>query len=116
MTNMALKLYLYSLTFTSLSSFGLGFFVLYKNPKNLVNQTWFLSCCAVGTWSTFFCLSMFTENTEKALSYIKILTVAASFIPVFLTHFCIVITNPTKKYTPLLIVGYANCLLLTCSA
>ncbi len=100
--------YIYSSSFTAVFSILLGFFVLFKNSKNLVNQTWFLTTASIAGWSGFLCLAYTSNNISNALFYSKISQVSAAFIPVFMTHFTLALTqNPQRKF---LILGYLNCI------
>ena len=105
--------YFYSQLFNCLFSMSLGLFVLYKSPNKLANRTWCFSTLAVGVWSLFFALTISENTHDQALLYNKICNIAAAYIPVFLTHFCLAITEQRSSKNLLLKLGYINCFVIT---
>ena len=101
-----MRIYFASMLVTVVSSFLLGSFVLYKNPKSRVNQMWFLTSLSVCTWSFFIALIISASSETKALAYGKLLNFAASMIPVFFMHFCIAISHLSGRKNPILKYGY----------
>ena len=111
---MPLKLYFYSLLVTTVFSFCLGAFVLYKKPSCLVNQTWFLTSLAVSNWSFFLSRNIFAVNFAESLLSAKLCNISAAYIPVFFTHFCIALTNHSSRSRKfVLTIGYINTFVIT---
>lgn len=82
-----MRLYFYSLSFTSIFSFCLACFVLYKKPKALESKLWFLMSMGVSAWSFFVSQSFIAGDYKQALFFSRLCNIAASFIPIFFTHF-----------------------------
>lgn len=100
-----MTLYHISLTVIFLTTFGLGTFVLLKNPRSRINITWFFMSLCVAIWS----LGMFytlDPNSTTSLFSARWSNYFASLIPLFFTHFCLAFVGLKGRQSKPLIVGY----------
>lgn len=93
-------------TLTTISSIGHGIFVLYKNPRSRINVVWALFSTAVAVWAWFVLAAMFDPVDDRALLAARISQYAASFIPVFFTHFCLALLGQPARRNGALWIGY----------
>ena len=70
-----------------LTSSLLALFVLFKNPKTVVNQLWSAWCFSVAFWAFFYFLWLIQNDSVLAEFYVRTLMIGASFIPSIFTHF-----------------------------
>lgn len=70
-----------------ISSFGLGIFSIFKNPKSFTVQMWFIMSMFIGFWSFTFLLMLLSKTESEGVLYSKLLHVGAAFIPIFFCHF-----------------------------
>jgi len=93
--------------FTTLLGIAQGFFVLYKNPRSRINVTWSLMCFMVAAWAAGSGLYFFEPvDDQKALFLCRTALYAASFIPVFFTHFCLALLNKPLRESRVGVAGY----------
>jgi len=92
-----MNFFAWSSIITSFLAFAVGFLVLYKNRRRLLNITWFLTSVSIGVWS----FSLFKVVTSKvyisALAWQHILDISAIFLPIFFFHFTLVLLKFNKK-------------------
>jgi len=75
-----------------------GLIVLYKDRKNIVNQTLFLLTFAVALWSlSYWRWLAIYDNGANALFWSRILSVGSTFIPVFYLHWILSLLDLNKK-------------------
>ncbi|MFH1386005.1 MAG: histidine kinase N-terminal 7TM domain-containing protein, partial [Patescibacteria group bacterium] len=90
-------------------SLGLGFLVLAKDRKKLVNQLYFLFAISIAVWaiSYFFWMMQFSDR-ELALFWARALTFGSIFMPIFHLHWVAVCLNKVKKSKYLIWYLYAQ--------
>jgi len=95
-----------SAIFTSILSFFLGAFSLYKSRKSIVNRIFFLLSFCVSIW-TFGLSKMVSANEElSALFWVKYLHIGVFLIPSIFFHFICALLNIQDKQKYLIKVGY----------
>ena len=72
---------------TAFFALVLGVFTIFRNPRSPINRTWFSLSLAVALWTIMYAVASSAPNGEQALNYLRILYVAASFIPALFFHF-----------------------------
>ncbi len=107
-----MKVYIYSLLFTSLSSVILGLFTIYKNSQSKPARLWALACFCCSGWSLFSALTYGAHDPQSAVLYSKLLNVFAAYMCVLVAHFCKEITE-SKITNNLFKIGYLNAVLIT---
>ncbi|RMF92534.1 MAG: GAF domain-containing protein [Candidatus Schekmanbacteria bacterium] len=90
-------------TFFTLAS---GFFVYWKNRKNIANLLWLLLCLATSLWQFGRFSISIAENSAQALYWCRIIYAGAIFIPVFSIHFILAFINKVHKRRYVLISVY----------
>jgi len=78
--------------------FVLGFFVLSKNIKSRLNFTFFLHAITITVW-LFGTFMMFLnkDNIESAIFWDRFVYLGVVFIPAFMYHFCLALTDRKKN-------------------
>ena len=79
----------FSSIFTSILSFGLAFFVIYKNYKSTLNRSWFFVSFLMGVWSLGLWGVVISNTYIEALFFQYILDLSAIFIPLSFFKFSI---------------------------
>ncbi|MFA6475870.1 MAG: ATP-binding protein [Candidatus Paceibacterota bacterium] len=79
--------------------FGLGIFVLLKNTNSRLNVTFFLHAIAISFW-LFATFMMFLNkgNIDQIVFWDRMVYVGVVFIPTFMYHFCLALTNRPKNF------------------
>src|SRR3989344_956537 len=73
---------------TALLALVLGVFTIFRNPRSPINRTWFSLSLAVALWTTMYVLIIsVAKNDQQAFDYLRVLYIAASFIPALFFHF-----------------------------
>ncbi|MFA6526408.1 MAG: ATP-binding protein [Candidatus Buchananbacteria bacterium] len=75
--------------FNALVSVFLGLFILWRNHKSKINQTFALFCLGVALWSFPYILWPFANTAGDALRDFRLSYIGACFIPVFYFHFVV---------------------------
>lgn len=103
--------YIYSAVINCLLSLVLGIFVFVKNPSKKINQIFLLFSLSLSLWS-FSYVNWLTSSTQtEALTWTRLLTLFSTFIPVFLLHWSLLITQRQTK-NKVLILGYVITLVI----
>jgi len=93
---------------TAVISFGLGLFVLFKNPKSTVNRVWFVLSCSVAIWS--FGIFSLHNSPDKihALFWIRFMYCGAIFVPSSFLHLIFSASEITRyaRYRKIIIITY----------
>src|SRR3989338_2124576 len=81
---------------------GLGTFVLFKNWRSRLHQTWFLVCLSAFTWLCAYAI-MYSQNSSKdlALLYARIGYTGVTFIPIAFYHFTYCMTRENVRRSQL---------------
>ncbi len=95
-----------------ISSWATGLFVLVKDHKKRMNQTFFLSSLAIGLWAFGFLMIIYAPNPEKALFWQKIWGLGGNTCTFFFLHFCTLFLPQKKIPKWLLPTAYALSILL----
>jgi len=98
----------------AIASTLLGFFVVVKGRKNIVNKTFTFFCFSVALWSYGYYLWQISDNAVSALFWSRFLMVGAIFIFISYFHFVLVFLNKIKKRKKLLIFGYIAAIIFLC--
>ncbi len=88
------------------TSFGLGLFVLCKNPAKSVNRTYFLFNLSITLWSAAYIFWPLSHTKEAALFWFQLLHYGAAFIPATYYHFVLALTNKAAEGRRSLRLGY----------
>ncbi len=83
---MMLHPYQWSLSLTALTSGALGLFMLWQNPKAIINVTWCAMNVAVAMWAIGTCVGGFTFNERTAILWWNIAAYGALLIPICYAH------------------------------
>jgi signal transduction histidine kinase len=84
----------------------LGFFALFKNRKNIVNQTYFYFAFCVGIWSLGYIFWPLAKTRDAALNSFRILHLGAVYITVCYYHFICALTGKIRENKKVIILGY----------
>lgn len=98
--------YSFSAFINAILSFLLGFFVLSRNIKGRVNQTFALFSFSIGIWSLFYIMWPLSEDKESALIWFRLLHIGSIFISITFLHFVTAWLGTTKKNRLIIIIGY----------
>lgn len=90
--------YGYSALAASIITLFIGFYVLYKNPRNSTNLLFLLINIPVSVWCFSSYIFSVIDNQGIALFWNKVAYFCGSFIPVFFLHFISNITGLKKKH------------------
>lgn len=95
-----MSLFASSSLITSVLSFSLALFVIYKNKKSSLNRSWFLVSFFMGIWSFALWGVVSATAYRQALLFQYLLDVSAIFIPIFYFKFTITLLKlkERKKY------------------
>ncbi|MFA5069337.1 MAG: ATP-binding protein [Candidatus Omnitrophota bacterium] len=107
-----MSIYVFSAALTFLTSLLLGFFVFIKNPKSLINRTWFLLSGSIAFWSFFLAFMFASKNAESGLFYSKMLQIGAIIIPASCLHFIVSLLHVNRQERFAVVASYLFCLLL----
>ncbi|MBN1462098.1 MAG: hypothetical protein JW922_00290, partial [Paludibacteraceae bacterium] len=72
---------------TGITSFAMGVFVYFKNPKNKVNRLWSLFTFSVAIWGFGAFKIGITKQPDQALIWWKVAHIGVILIPVLFIHF-----------------------------
>jgi len=75
----------------------LGVFIYFKNPKQILNQTFAVVGILIGVWSFFPFLTYIAVSDEKALFLGRLAYIAAFFTPPAFFHFAFVMIGIDKR-------------------
>lgn len=101
-----MNLYVLSSLVTAWSSLFLGAFVLFRNPKKMVNRTFSLWTFCVFIWATGYWKLIVVPDEKEALFWVRVAHVGAIFIPVLFVHIVCTLLNLPKKKQRLLWGAY----------
>lgn len=102
-----LGVYTWSVLITGVFFTGFGFFVYFKNKKELSNKLFGLLSLAFAIWCyAWFALLLVKENIMWAIFWAKILNFGATLIPIFFLHWVLKVLDLNKKRKYLIMVGY----------
>ena len=79
---------------SSIFVFTLGFFVFFKNSRSMVNLTFFFHALSITVW-LFGTFMMFLNkgSMTEVIFWDRFIYIGVVFIPAFMYHFCLAITN-----------------------
>lgn len=87
-----------SLSFTSITSFLIGLFVLYKSKDNQIKRIFYLYSFSISLWSFWEILLVSAKNSQQALFYGHIMNFFIAFIPVLFIHLVMLLLEIKKKF------------------
>ena len=92
----------------------IGFFVLYKNPKEIASRIFFLLMVALTIWLVGELLMHASTDEDTALTWGKISNVGFILIPIFLLHFTLIYPKPVlaEKNRKLVVLMYIPVILI----
>jgi len=92
--------YALSALINGISSTIFGFLIFSKNPKLLSNKLFGLMNLFISIWSYSYFFWQLSNNYEMAFSWVRTLTIALIFIPIFHLHWTLVLLNKhiIRKY------------------
>lgn len=97
---------------TIIFSLSLGIYTIFRNPKSLVHRLWFFTSLAVAVWGIGWLLTTLTDKADLVKSYLVIVYLGATLIPILFLHFITKFLIINKK--KLLIIGYFGAFILLC--
>ncbi|MCM8782591.1 MAG: GAF domain-containing protein, partial [Candidatus Omnitrophica bacterium] len=109
---MTFNYYTISSILGAFTSLFIGFFVYFKNKKNLINITWLLLSLSVAVWSLGYSILISTTNKEVAILSRKFMDSGAIFIPSFWINFVFSFLGIVKEKKGKLIISYLLSLIL----
>src|SRR3989338_968492 len=91
---------------------GLGTFVLFKNWRSRLHQTWFLVCLSAFTWLCAYAI-MYLQDSSKTLALLcaRIGYTGVTFIPIAFYHFALCVAKEAIRRRQL-VAYYAVSLVL----
>ncbi len=90
----------------SLTASLFGYVVFRRNPKRLVNKTFGLINVGIAIWSLSYFFWQIQSDADLALLWVRLLSIGSTLIPIFYLNWILALIEQTKKYKPLLIIGY----------
>jgi signal transduction histidine kinase len=90
-----------------------GFAGFIKNPKAVINKIFFLMNLSVVLWSFSYLFWISSNSLDYILFWVKSLSIAATFIPIFFLHWIIDLLKIKKGKKIILGIGYALTLIFT---
>lgn len=90
----------------------LGLFVYYRNPKNIINQTYALFNLSVFFWAVGYIFWPISSDKPTTLYWFRILHMGAIFIPITFFHFTVSFLSVNRKF--LVRIGYILGLFFLC--
>lgn len=85
-----------------------GFFVYFKDRKNLQNKTFLLTNVGVAIWSFSYCIWLLASNEKSALFWSRALNFGATLIPIFYLHWIFSFLGIASKKKKIIIFGYVT--------
>ena len=101
-----MNFYAVSALVNTATSVVLGFLILFANPRNRVNQLFFLFASALTVWSFAYFLWQIAIDPATAMFWVHMLMAGAIFIPFFDFHFVARFLNLQKRLRWFIWVGY----------
>jgi len=90
----------------------LGFFVVFKNRRNIINRTFFLMQIAAALWAFGFFIWGLQKTETGLLFWGRFFCLAASFIPIFYLHWILALLGKIRENKIILVIGYLVTLLI----
>ncbi|MFH1782827.1 MAG: ATP-binding protein [Candidatus Omnitrophota bacterium] len=101
-----MNLYVITSALTAVTSISVGVFVYLKNPKAIVNKTWFGLSISIAFWSSFLTLMYTSKTFDSCLFYSKMIAIGISLIPSIYLHFIISLVNYPKERKVIIRLSY----------
>src|SRR3989344_1711357 len=99
--------YAFSALLNFLTSFILGIFLLSKNKANPINYTFCIFALSVAFWSLgYFIWQIFTDSSEEALFWTRILMIGAIYTPITYLNFIFALFGTLKAKKKFLFLSY----------
>lgn len=91
--------FIYSALINAFISGLLGFLVIFKNRKEIINKVFFGLNISIVFWSLSYWQWMLSDNSINALLWIRLLSIGSLFIPIFYFHWILSFCglNKSKK-------------------
>lgn len=105
--------FIYSALLNAFIAGLLGIVVILKNRKELINRLFFGLSMSVVFWSLGYWKWMSSNTHDAALFWIRLLSIASLFIPIFYFHWILTFTELNKKRAKLVASLYALAIILT---
>lgn len=84
----------------------LGAIVLFRNPKNKMNQTFALFCLTIFVWAAAYIFWPLAKTAEGTLLAFQVLHLGACFIPIAYFHYVVRWLDIYKQKRVIVILGY----------
>jgi len=81
----------------AITSLILGVFVLWKNPKDKINRSFFYFCFSVFIWSFGYYFWQISKDSDTALFWLRLLTFGSALIPLFYLYFSLVFAKKERN-------------------
>jgi signal transduction histidine kinase len=78
-------------------SLVIGFLIFLKDPKRLINKSYFLYCISISYWSFGYWQWLLSSNKGEVVFWIKFLTAGAILIPIFYFNFILTFLKLDKN-------------------
>lgn len=101
-----MNIYAFSALINALTAIAFGAFGFSRNTKRFVNKLFGLMNTSVVLWSLSYFFWQISSTSDKALFWIKILTIGSTLIPVFYMHWVITILRENQRYKVVIKLGY----------
>jgi hypothetical protein len=82
----------------------LGFFLIYKNPRRMINWTFGLTIASIAWWQFWNFMAYNTPNPELAYTLFTLSFLGINFIPAHLFHYVVLLTD--KRFVRLAYLNY----------
>jgi len=105
--------FIYSALLNAFIAGLLGIVVILKNRRELINRLFFGLSISVVFWSLGYWRWMSLDTHDAALFWIRLLSIASLFIPIFYFHWILTFTELNKKKAKLIASLYSLAIMLT---
>ncbi len=102
-----MNFYAVSALVNTVTSVVLGFLILFANPRNRVNQLFFLFASSLTVWSFSYFLWQIATSPVVAMFLVQMLMAGAIFIPIFYFHFVVRFLGLHRRLWGIVWLGYA---------
>jgi len=96
----------YTALVSGISTIFVGFFVFLKAPKKKLNIVFLLFSFSMAVWLLSGFMLHSSKIESEAIFWDKLVYLAVSFVPAYLTHLGSIFTDRDKKEKKLIILGY----------
>jgi signal transduction histidine kinase len=80
-----------------LIALGLGFFIIFHNWRDRVNQLYFLIVVAISIWTFSYWRWLSSTDSSSALFWVRMLSIGSTLIPIFYFHWVVSLLNLNRQ-------------------